>query len=92
VRSALQDCERWDNEGSGDQSDWFSVTDHEWISDQVHDDGQSEEAWNTPLGVEDIPEDLESDVGSKRERYELFYFFIFNLSNANLQSTPYVEQ
>jgi len=44
-------------------SDCFSVTDHEWISEQIHDDGHSEEAWNIPLGVEDVLKDLESDVG-----------------------------
>lgn len=62
MSSALQDCDRWDKEGSDTQSDCFSVSDHEWISDQVHDDGQSEEAWNIPIGFEDVSKDLESDV------------------------------
>lgn len=38
------------------------MTDNEWISEQLQDEGHSEEAWNIPLGIEDVPEDLDSDA------------------------------
>jgi hypothetical protein len=48
------------------------MPDHMGISEQVQDDWHSEEVWNIPLGVEDIPEDFYSDVKwSNSERREL---------------------
>jgi hypothetical protein len=42
-------------------SDCFSVSDHDSVSEQGDDNGESEETRNIPLGVEDISEDIAED-------------------------------
>jgi hypothetical protein len=52
----LEDCDRSDTDDS--ESDCFSVSDHDSVSEQGDDDGEPEETRNIPLGFENISENF----------------------------------